>query len=126
MDTRLKLVPVLALFGIGASFAQGTSSPPKQAASSQKGSQKMMAMDPKMHEQMMNDLKRMETEIGQLQKTVAEERKSSIDPAHHAEMMKQQKVSDEQIESLKKTIEGLRKQLESVPQYLPQENKNKS
>ena len=115
--TALKLVPALALLMSGASLGQGATQQTKQNATSQK-----MAMDPKMHDQMMADTKKMDADIQALKKTLAEERTTSSDPAHHAEMMAQQKTSDQQIASLQVTVKSLRSQLDATPQYLEQKN----
>jgi hypothetical protein len=78
-----------------------------------------------MHEQMMADAKKMEAQIQELKKAVADERAKSIDPAHHAEMMAQQKTSDQQIEALQATVKSLRQQLEAAPKYIDQTNLNR-
>ena len=122
MTRRLLLVSVIASLAAGASFAQTSTSATASKTSPQP---KQMVMDEKMHQQMMDDLKRMDTQIEGLKKAVTEERKRGMDPAHHEEMMKQQKAADEEIAKLQATIRNLRGQLEKAPQYLPQANPNK-
>ena len=122
MMTALKLVPALSLLMAGASFGQGTTSatPQTKQAKPKSSGSKQMVMDPKMHEQMMADAKKMETQIQELKKAVADERAKSIDPAHHSEMMAQQKASDQQIEALQATAKILRQQLDAAPHYIDQ------
>ena len=116
MITTLKLLPVLTLFMTGVSFAQTTATKPPAQQTKPKTSSKQMGMDPKMHDQMMADAKKMEAQLQELKKAMADER-AKMDPAHHAEMMAQQKASDQQIESLEKTIRSRQTELEKVPRY---------
>lgn len=117
MVTTLKLLPVLTLFMTGVSFAQTTATKPPAQQTKPKTSSKQMGMDPKMHDQMMADTKKMDEQIQELKKTMADERAKSMDPAHHTEMMAQQKAADQQIETLQKTIRNLQAELEKVPRY---------
>ena len=125
MNTELKVLVVAGLLGASGAFAQGTTGGSKAASSAPKTASKQYVMDAKMHDQMMNDLKRMDTEISSLKQQLVEERKKSIDPAHHQEMMAEQKASDQKIDSLQKTTQNLRQQVEQTPQYLPQQNKDR-
>ena len=84
-----------------------------------------MGMDPKMHDQMMADAKKMDAQLQELKTSMAEERAKAakgMDPAHQAEMMAQQKASDQQVAALQNTVKSLRQQLEATPKYLEQTN----
>jgi hypothetical protein len=119
MGTALKLLPVLTLLMTGVSIAQTTATKPPAQQTKPKTSAKQMGMDPKMHDQMMADAKKMDAELQALKKSLADERAKGMDPAQHAEMMK---ASDQQIEALQNTAKNLRQQLEATPKYLEQTN----
>jgi len=108
------VVAVFALLTVGVSLGQGTT----PAAAPKAGSQKMMVLDPKVHQQMMGEVSKAHDEMQGLKKAIAAERaKGGGDAA-------MQKASDEQIAALEKTIHALRQQVESGPRYLPQANPN--
>lgn len=120
MRNALKVAVTVGLLAAGGAFAQGTTSGTKGTASASKPQSKQLVMDAKMHEQMMNDIKKMQAEIESLRKQLAEERKRGMDPAHHAEMMAEQKTSDQKIDALQKTAKDLYQQVEQGPKYLDQ------
>ena len=113
MRNKLGAVAVFALLIAGVSLGQSTS----PAATPKGSTQKMMMMDPKMHQQMMGECKKMDEQMAGMKKAIADERAKAGDPA-------MQKASDAKIEALEKTIHELQKQIEAVPQYLPQGNRN--
>ena len=119
MRNYLNLLVAIGLLTTGSAFAQATSSAAKTTAPA-KSSSKQYVMDPKMHEQMMADAKKMDAQLQELKKAMADERAKGMDPAHHAEMMTQQRASDQEIEALQNTVKSLRQQLEAAPHYLDQ------
>jgi hypothetical protein len=90
---------------------------PSPAAPPKAGMQNMMMMDSKMHQQMMGKSKMMSQQMAGVKKAIADERAKAGDPA-------MQKASDAKIEALEKSIHELQKQIEAVPQYLPQGSPN--
>src|SRR6516225_2100556 len=98
MRNKLGAVAVFALLIAGVSLGQSTS----PAATPTGSMQKMMMMDPKMHQQMAG-----------MKKAIADERAKPGDPA-------MQKASDAKIEALEKSIHELQKEIEAVPHYVPQ------
>ena len=109
MLNKLGAVAVFALLIAGVSLAQSTS----PAAKPKSSTQKMMVLDPKMHQQMMGEAKKMHEEMQGVKKAIAAERAKGGDPA-------MQQASDAQIQALEKSIHELQKQIESGPHYLPQ------
>jgi len=122
MKNGLKVMVIAGLLAASGAIAQGTAPTTKGSASASKPQSKQLVIDEKHHQQMMDDIKRMEVEIESLKKQLAEERKRGIDPAHHEEMMAQQKASDKQVDALQKSVKNLGAEVAKVPQYQPQDN----
>ena len=120
MNSELKVMVVAGLLATSGAFAQTAATKGSTAAS--KTQSKQLVIDAKHHQQMMDDIKRMEVEIESLKKQLAEERKRGIDPAHHEEMMAQQRASDKQVDALQKSVKNLGAEVAKVPQYQPQDN----
>ncbi len=125
MNSGLKVVVVAGLLAASGAIAQGTAPTTKGSTSASKPQSKQLVIDEKHHQQMMDDIKKMESEIEGLKKQLAEERKRGMDPAHHEEMMTQQKASDKQVDALQKSVKILSADLAKVPQYQPQDNPNR-
>ena len=113
MNTGLKVMVIGGLLATGGAFAQGTAT--KGSTSASKTASKQLVIDAKHHQQMMDDIKTLRTEIASLKNQLAEERKRGIDPAHHEEMMAQQRASDKHLDALQKTVNSLEKA--ANPQY---------
>ena len=109
MRNKLGAVAVFALLIAGVSLGQSTS----PAATPTGSMQKMMMMDPKMHQQMMGGCKKMNEQMAGMKKAIADERAKPGDSA-------MQKASDAKIEALEKSIHELQKEIEAVPHYVPQ------
>ena len=118
MNSELKVMVVAGLLATSGAFAQTAATKGSTAAS--KTQSKQLVIDAKHHQQMMDDIKTMQTEIAALKKELAEERKRGIDPAHHEEMMAQQRASDKHLDALQKTVNNLGEEVAKVPQYQPQ------
>ena len=118
MNTGWKVMVIGGLLATGGAFAQGTAT--KGSTSVSKSASKQLVIDAKHHQQMMDDIKTLQTEIASLKNQLAEERKRGIDPAHHEEMMAQQKASDKHVDALQKTVNNLGEEVAKVPQYQPQ------
>jgi hypothetical protein len=125
MNSGLKVVVVAGLLAASGAIAQGTAPTTKGSAGASKSQSKQLVIDEKHHQQMMDDIKRMEADIESLKKQLAEERKRGIDPAHHEEMMAQQRASDKQVDALQKSVKNLGAEVSKVPQYQPQDNPNR-
>ena len=124
MRNGLKVAVVAGLLATGGAFAQGTPSASKSTTATKQTSSKKLVIDEKHHQQMMDDIKKLQADIASLKTQLAEERKRGMDPAHHEEMMAKQRASDQSIESVEKTVQGLNRELANVPQYLPQGSKD--
>jgi hypothetical protein len=122
MKNGLKMAVVAALLATGGAFAQGTPSASKGTTASKQTSSNKLVIDEKHHQQMMDDIKKLQADIASLKTQLAEERKRGIDPAHHEEMMAKQRASDQSIESVEKRAQGLDQELSNVPKYQSQTN----
>ncbi len=114
MNEGVKVMVIAGLLATSGALAQST------AATASKTQPKQLVIDAKHHQQMMDDIKTMQTEIASLKKELVEERKRGMDPAHHEEMMAQQRASDKHVETLQKTVNNLGEEVSKVPQYQPQ------
>ena len=122
MKNGLKVMVIAGLLAASGAIAQSTAPTTKGSTSASKPQSKQLVIDEKHHQQMMDDIKRMEVEIESLKKQLAEERKRGIDPAHHEEMMAQQRASDKQVDAVQKSVKNLSAEVAKVPQYQPQDN----
>jgi hypothetical protein len=118
MNNELRVMVVAGLLVTSGAFAQSPAT--KGGTTASKTQSKQLVIDAKHHQQMMDDIKTMQTEIAALKKELAEERKRGIDPAHHEEMMAQQKASDKHLDALQKTVNSLGEKVVNVPEWQPQ------
>jgi hypothetical protein len=125
MKNGLKVMVIAGLLAAGGAIAQGTAPTTKGNASASKPQSKQLVIDEKHHQQMMDDIKKLDAEVESLKKQLAEERKRGIDPAHHEEMMAQQRASDKQVDAVQKSVKNLSAEVAKVPQYQPQDNPNR-
>ena len=120
MKNGLKVMVIAGLLAASGAIAQSTAPTTKGSTSASKPQSKQLVIDEKHHQQMMDDIKKLQADISSLKTQLAEERKRGMDPAHHEEMMAKQRASDQSIDSVEKTVQGLNQELSNVPKYQPQ------